>query len=193
MLKPKAVKDLTQAQIVRLWMQEYNFVMADETPRDNPGNWPVASFSDGTQFTGDPEGMDDMIRESGDGWIIGTWKDIMDRVSNESALLRKIARAEAEMNVQIQHEKEERERRKQQRQEEESLLSLKSRPWISFVGSKPDEHEDVLVTDGRDVFVAYRDMNTWVYKTFLPHRFVYPDAITHWMPVNRLLVYLPKE
>ena len=54
--------------------------------------------------------------------------------------------------------------------------------WVSVTTNSPEEHEDVLLTNGRDYFVGYVGFNVVIYD----HTGTVMSDVTHWMYLLKL-------
>ena len=54
--------------------------------------------------------------------------------------------------------------------------------WVSVTTNLPEEHEDVLLTNGRDYFVGYVGFNGVIYD----HHGTVMSDVTHWMYLLKL-------
>jgi uncharacterized protein DUF551 len=214
MKKIKSAADLTHKQIVEAWIREYDFMINEDSPRELPDHWPLAVSWDNDFWFGDPLWIMDFTWDKEYATRIeGTFGDIKKRIKNEPRLKKAIEKAVADREAKIIRQREENEVLKKQREEAERIAAIKRMPWISVKTAMPTERSIYIVTDGKNVGTAYPLLmfdendnfvgvlthdNPWLWRhvaTPVGYSMTHDDVIelevTHWMPLDRLLLYLP--
>lgn len=198
MKKVKSLSDVSIRHVVDMWMREYDFSgkSANELPKD----WPVAWDKHNQKlWTGDMPWMEDFIYQMKDGVeIIGTFEEVLDRIKNQSLLKKAIERAEEIREEGIKNFEREYANIQARKKVLEEKLKVKNNPWthidegLPVLGdnSSKEIFKQYLITDGNEVRFAQVSVSSTGDVYLWPVGVNQHMKYTHWMPADRLLIYL---